>query len=415
MLEHSYKLAAVLRRHRGGLLGPYLDSFVSLSGDLGYSRKTVGRHCCVVWDFGGWFEERGLLVDDLDEALVDHYIENLRQGGKLLRGDEASTIRRFVGHLRALDVIARPEPDCEVSPLEHLLQRYNTFLLEERALVQSTVEYYVPFARRFLDQRFGDGPLCLQELGESDVTDFVLRWAHSQSPGKAKLLVTSLRSFFRFLLQDGEIEVDLAAVVPSVADWRRSTVPNYLSQEDVERVLDTCDRSTALGRRNYAILLLLARLGLRACEVARLELDDIDWHAGELTVHGKGFKCDRLPLIPEVGEALADYVRQGRPRCSTRRVFIRARAPIRQMGEKGAVNAVVYSAIRKAGLKAPTRGSHLLRHSLATGMLHAGASMAEIGEVLRHRSLSTTEIYAKVDFDSLRCLAHPWPIAEGGR
>jgi site-specific recombinase XerD len=344
-------------------------------------------------------------------------MEDWRGYPKPVRGDEASTVRRFVEHLRGFGVLSSPEaePVCDASPFDDLLLGYTKFLLEERAVVQVTVDNYVPFALRFLGERFGDGPLSLRELGESDVTDFVLRWVRSQSPGIAKLMVTALRSFFRFLLAHGEIDVDLAAAVPSVADWRLSTVPKYISQEDVERVLGVCDRTTVVGRRNYAMLVLLARLGLRAGEVVRLELDDIDWRAGELTVRGKGFECDRMPLIPEVGEALADYVSRGRPECSTRRVFIRARPPIRQIGGSGTVSTVVCRAIRRAGVKAPTQGAHLLRHSLATNMLRAGASMGEIGEILRHRSPITTEIYAKVDFNALRRLAQPWPVAEEWR
>ncbi len=414
MLEQYFKMPAILRRHRGGLLGPYLDSFVSLAGGLGYRRQTVRRQCWVLRNLGLWLESQGLGVVDLDEDLIGRHLEDRRRKGKAWCGDEAAIIRRFVEHLRELSVIVSRVPVHEDSPVEHLLRRYTRYLLVERAIVQVTVDYYVPFARRFLTQRFGEGPFCLRWLSESDVTDFVLRWAQSQSPGRAKLLVTALRSFFRFLLEHGEIELDLAATVPSVADWRLSAVPKYMSLKEVDRLLGACDRSTAVGQRDYAILLLLARLGLRSCEVARLEIDDIDWRVGEFTVRGKGLAQDRLPLLPEVGEALAVYLRQGRPTCSTRRVFVRSRAPICAINERGTVSTVVCNAIRRAGLDTPTKGAHLLRHSLATGMLRTGASMAEIGEVLRHRSPSTTEIYAKVDFDALRRLAQPWPI-EGGR
>lgn len=313
-----------------------------------------------------------------------------------------------------MGVIAAPEPVREQSPVEQLVVRYAEHLKVARGLIQATVISYVPFVRRFLHERFGDGAPRLQDLVPSDVSDFVLRWARSQSPGRAKVMVTVLRSFFRFLLQQGEIAVDLSAVVPTVADWRLSTVPKYMPQEDVERLLAACDRGTATGRRDYAMLLLLARLGLRACEVAKLELEDIDWRAGEITVRGKRFAEDRLPLLREVGEALAAYLCEDRPACSTRRVFVRSRAPVRAIAERCTVNAVVRAAIRRAGLKPPTEGAHLLRHSLATGMLRAGASMAEIAEVLRHRNPQTTEIYAKVDFGALRALALPWPTKEGG-
>ena len=415
MLEKYFKLPAILRRHQGGLLGPHLDSFVSMVGSLGYPRQTVRRQCCILRDLGLWLESQGLGVPDLEDGLIGRHLEERRQSGKTWRGDEAATIRRFVEHLRESSVICPPVSIHEESPLEHILGRYTKYLLMERAVVEVTVDYYVPFVHRFLAQRFGEGPFRLRDLTESDVTDFVLRWAHSQSPGRAKLLVTALRSFLRFLLEHGEIEIDLAVTVPTVANWRLSAVPKYMSPEEVERLLDACDRNTAVGQRDHAILLLLARLGLRGCEVARLEIDDIDWRAGEFTVRGKGLAHDRLPLLPEVGEALAVYLRQCRPTCSTRRVFVRSRAPFCAINEKGTVGTVVRNAIRRAGLETPAKGAHLLRHSLATGMLRAGASMAEIGAVLRHRSPITTEIYAKVDFDVLRRLAQPWPIAGGGR
>jgi len=237
------------------------------------------------------------------------------------------------------------------------------------------------------------------------------------SPKRAQLMVSALRSFFRFLLQQGEIATDLAACVPAVADWRLSTVPKYLGAEEVERLLSTCDQRTRIGRRDYAILMLLARLGLRAGEVVALELDDMDWRGGEIAVRGKGQRHDRLPLLQEVGEALAAYLRRDRPCGSTRRVFVRMRAPIRGFAGPQTISTIVRRALQRADLKVPAKGvaAHLLRHSLATGMLRRGASMAEIAEVLRHRTPSTTEIYAKVDIGGLRSLAQPWPGSGGGR
>jgi site-specific recombinase XerD len=181
----------------------------------------------------------------------------------------------------------------------------------------------------------------------------------------------------------------LAASVPTVANWRLATVPKYLTRQEVDRVLKACDRRTAVGRRDYAILLLLARLGLRAGEVVGLQLEDINWRAGDLLVRGKGLLHDRMPLPPEVGQALASYLRRGRPACPVRR------------------------ALARADLHPPLQGAHLLRHSLATSMLRSGATLREIAEILRHQAVQTTEIYAKVDFESLRSLAHPWPMGGG--
>jgi site-specific recombinase XerD len=222
-------------------------------------------------------------------------------------------------------------------------------------------------------------------------------------------MVGMLRAFFRFLYLRGDIATDLAACVPSVAEWRLSEVVKFLEPEEVELLLKCCDRSQPIGQRDYAILLLLARLGLRAGEVVAMMLDDIDWEAGEFTVRGKGGRQDRLPLPQDVGEALSTYLREGRPRCATRRVFICMQAPYRGFAKSTAVSEIVRRALERAGLNPPCKGAHILRHSLATGMIRAGASLAEIGEVLRHRLPRSTEIYAKVDLEALRDLAHPWP------
>ena len=234
-----------------------------------------------------------------------------------------------------------------------------------------------------------------------------------RSPASAQLHASALRSFLRFLWQTGQSDIDLTAAIPPVRRWRLVDVPKYLTPDDVTRLLDGCDRSSPVGRRDYAILLLLARLGLRGGEVVRLELDDIDWHTGELTVRGKGAVCSRLPLPCDVGEALATYLRQDRPRCATRRVFVRARAPHRGLGHPSTVSTLVRMALTRAGVNAPIKGAHLLRHSLATDLLRRGASLVDIGDVLRHQHPQTTEIYAKVDLTRLRLLAQPWPAGGG--
>lgn len=226
-------------------------------------------------------------------------------------------------------------------------------------------------------------------------------------------MTTAFRSFFRFLFQKGDLQADLAASVPTVADWRLSTVPKHLNPVQVERVLKTCNRRTASGRRDYAVLLLLARLGLRANEVVALQLDDINWRAGEIIVRGKGLFHDRMPLPADVGDALTSYLRRDRPVCPTRRVFVCMKAPPRGFAGPSTLTTIVRRALARADLHPTFKGAHLLRHSLATSMLGAGATMGEIGEVLRHRAPNTTEIYAKVDFEGLRSLAHPWPRGGG--
>jgi site-specific recombinase XerD len=226
-------------------------------------------------------------------------------------------------------------------------------------------------------------------------------------------MATALRSFFRFLFQDGQTDGDLARAIPAVPQWRLAEVPKYLEPEEVERVLRACQRDTTGGRRDQAILLLLARLGLRASEVIALELDDIDWRAGVLTVRGKGCSHDSLPLPADVGQALASYLRHHRPPCTTRRLFVRTRAPHRGLANPSSLSTIVTRALKRAGLRPAFTGAHVLRHSLATGMLRSGASLDEIGEVLRHRAADTTAIYAKVDVRGLRSLALPWPTKGG--
>jgi len=220
---------------------------------------------------------------------------------------------------------------------------------------------------------------------------------------------TALRTFLRYLQLRGDIAIDLAVCVPSVANWRLSTLPKFLQPHQVQSVLDQCDRQTHRGQRDYAILLLLARLGVRACEVVTLTLDDINWNAAELTIQGKGARRAKLPLPHDVGEALARYLKQGRPSCSSRRVFIRLRAPLQGFANSIAISTIVARALKKAGVDSPCTGAHLFRHTLATQMLHQGASLEEISQLLRHQSFNTTTLYAKVDLTALRPIAQPWP------
>jgi len=237
------------------------------------------------------------------------------------------------------------------------------------------------------------------------VTHFVVRQGKTQ----VQHAVSALRVFLRFVFLRGDLPVDLSVAVPKVARWRLSTLPKALEQEHVEPLLRSCDLSSPMGKRDYAILLLLARLGLRAGEIATLRLEDLNWPAGELTVRGKGSRYDRLPILQDVGQALADYLYKGRPKSSCRQVFLRVRAPRQGFASGVAVASIVDRALSRAGLDTPRRGAHQLRHALATQMLRKGASMAQIGQVLRHNHPSATEIYAKVDLAALGELALPWP------
>jgi len=290
---------------------------------------------------------------------------------------------------------------------------FETYLRTERMLADATIAYYVSFTRGFLADRFGKGRVTLSQLSAGDVVRFVQRQAPRLHVKRAKQLTTALRSFLHYARYRGDIALDLAAAVPTVANWSMSSIPRAIPADAVRQLLASISRRTAVGRRDYAILLVLARLGLRASELVRLELDDIDWDGGQVSVRGKGGYRTALPLPADVGEAIAAYLQHGRPPSTCRRVFLRARAPIRGFRGPSAIASVVRDALVRAGVSAPTKGAHQFRHGLATQMLRHGASLTEIGEVLRHRSPETTKIYTKVDLEALRTLALPWP--GGGR
>jgi site-specific recombinase XerD len=359
-----------------------------------------------------WLDRNNLALVALHEPVVLRFLEERRSQGRLWKGD-APTAHHFLRHLREKGAIPAPAPAVDLSPLARLRQRYEDHLKKERGLSPVTVVGYWRHIGRFLVERFGDAPPCLREVVPNDLSAFLLRHARSGSPKVAQMMVAALRSFFRFLFQHAETDRDLAAAVPTVPQWRLAEVPKYLTAAQVEQVVQACRRDTAAARRDHAIILLLARLGLRASEVLALQLDDIDWRAGVLTVRGKGGYHDPLPLPADVGAAIAIYLRHHRPPCTTRRVFIRTRAPHRGFAHLGCISTIVCRALNRAGLQPQFKGAHILRHSLATGMLRAGASMGEIGEILRHRAANTTEIYAKVDIQGLRSLALPWPIKGG--
>lgn len=320
-----------------------------------------------------------------------------------------STLRRLLNLLLQLGVNTNHEVQIEATEVELIIEEFALYLRQERALATVTIVDYSAFAQQFLTERFGAGQVQLSDLCAADVVSFVQCQAACLHLKRAKLMTTGLRSFLRFVRYRGEIAIDLAAAVPSVANWSMTSIPRSISPDHAKQVMAHCNRQTAAGKRDYAILLLLARLGLRAGEIAALTLDDIDWEAGYLQVHGKGGRECQLPLPVDVGEAIADYLQQGRPRSSSRCLFLYARAPIRGFKNYRSVSLIVRHAFDRAGIDSPRNGAHQFRHALATQMLSQGASLSEIGELLRHRSPETTRIYAKVDLVSLRTLALPWP------
>jgi integrase/recombinase XerD len=401
------------RRLRAGPVRQYSDAFAGQLTTLGYVRSTIQAHVQLLAAFDRWMSRHHLVAADFDERVIGAFLQEPRSRRHTRRHGGASLLDRFLRHLRALGVLASPTPVLDPSPRAHLERAYRQYLRAERGLCATTIHNYVTFGRHFLTERLSEA--CpVGTLTAVDVSAFVRRHARDRGPATAKMMVTALRALFRFLFQAGTLAVDLSAAVPTIPDWRLATIPKAIAPDEVERLLRACDLKTAIGRRDRAVLLLLARLGLRAGEVVALELDDIDWRAGEIVIRGKkGLRHDRFPLPAEVGQALATYLHRDRPQSASRRVFFCMRAPRRAFASRRAVTTIVQHAVARAGLEPPVRGAHLLRHSLATRMLRHGASFAEIGQVLRHRAANTTEIYAKVDLASLRAVVQPWPPTGG--
>lgn len=392
-----------------GPLGPYIDPFAQLLSQQGYAKASIYDKLRMVAKLSRWMARLPLTLAALDEQHMAAFLQELHEHRRRAHRGDASTLRALLEQLRNRAVIPTPPTASNPSALQRLKDDFACYLREEQGLADSTLKNYLPVVDAFLNARFGEGPLELEHLGIQDVTRFVLSHLRRLSPKRAQLSLSALRGFFRFLNQRGALVTDLASAVPTVAHWRLSEVPKFIATQQVEQLLLSCDQDRVVGQRDYTVLLLLARLGLRAGEVVHLHLEDIDWRAGRLHIRGKGGRSDALPLPADVGAALAAYLHHGRPHCSTRRVFVRARAPFTGFASSVAIDSIVRRALWRAGIEPPRKGAHLLRHSLATGMLRGGASLAEIGQLLRHRLPQTTEIYAKVDPIALGALAQPWP------
>jgi len=400
------------QRLRAGPLAPHLDALAAVLTQRGYAAKTAKEQVRLVAHLGRWLGHRQLRAADLDESGIADFLRCRRRSGRAGRSNRA-TLRAAVEVLRSAGVVRPAAPAAGVDEICRIERAFDEYLVRERGLAPASRANYLPAVRRLLSRRFGNGSVRLDQLRPEDVRLCVVRAARVVSPGRMKLIVTALRTFLRWLRMRGDTVTDLAGCVPSVPDWRLTTLPKSIAPEQVDRLLRHCDRRTVVGKRDYAILLLLARLGLRAGEVVAMELDDLDWDAGEVVIRGKGGRHARLPLPRDTGAAIASYLRDGRPRCSTRRLFVRARAPLRGFANSIAICTIVERALTRAGLDPPRKGAHLLRHTLACTMLRRGASLAEIGDVLRHRSPDTTAIYAKVDVAALRMLAPVWPRSAG--
>jgi site-specific recombinase XerD len=407
-MEHYFRYDAIRRRLYVGPLGGYLDAFARQLSEYGYAVDTGQQQLRVVSHLSQWMGRRDLQAHDLSETVLKRFLTDRRRQGRL-RNTDPRALGWFLEHLRQTGVVERTPPLGAEGMRGALERDFERYLLQERGLATATIVNYLRITRTFFATHSDKETFDPRQLRHTDVIRFVQRIAQSQPPRSAKLTVTGFRAFLRFLYVQGRTATDLTSSVPTIPHWKLTTIPRSLKGHEVESLLRSCDRTTAVGKRDYAVLCLLARLGLRAGEVAAMTLDDVDWRTGELTIRGKGGTRERLPLLAEVGQALAAYLREARPSCATRHLFVTARAPFHKLGGPTTVCRIVEQAIKRAGLNPTQRGAHLLRHSLATTLLQRGASLREIGDILRHRHPATTQIYAKVDTAALQTLAQPWP------
>lgn len=399
-----------------GPLFEYIAAFLKQEKSLGYKPESTATltHLQLISRLNLWLARKCRPLRDLNEAVVERFLRHARLNRNYHRSGAPTALRRLLALLRDAGAIAPADRPAPGSPAQRMADEHRRFLAKERGLDPVTIGHYARHIDRFLSERFGTGRLRLSQLEVRDVAGFVQRHAHGHSRGHALSVITGLRSFLRFARYRGYIETDLGSAIPRVANWKLAGLPKYLPRGAVRQVLAHCERTTATGRRNYAILLLLARLGLRGGEVVDLRLEDLDWRKGEITVRSKkGGPWVQFPLPPDVGQAIAGYLEKGRSHCSCRNVFVRIYAPYRPLAHSGVVSKIVRGAFERAGVESPCKGAHTFRHTLATDLLRNGASLEEIGRVLRHKNSDTTAIYAKVEIEALRQLALPW--VGGGR
>ena len=405
-MERFFRNPQTIHQKRQGPLGPYVDDFAQLLSDQGYNRECARRRLRLIAEFSHWLRGRHLTVRDVTATKMEQFLR-ARARPQPIRPGSAGCLKAFF-ELLGRKGVAAPLSAVAKTGIDKVLCDFSLYLQEERVLAAGTIANYLAITKQFLTYRFKTGEINLAALTAAEVVESVQLFASSVSRKRAKVMTSALRSFLRYAQYQNLIQSNLAACVPCVADWSVASIPKALPIKHVKRVLASCNRKNAIGRRDYAILLLLARLGLRAGEICSLQLEDIDWGAGSFTVRGKGGSSAQLPLPADVGKAIAVYLKNGRPRSLYRSLFLKTCAPLASLGS-GTIGEIVNKALARAGINWSTKGAHQFRHALATKMLHQGASLAEIGEILRHRHLRTTSIYAKVDIASLRMLALSWP------
>lgn len=406
MIDRCFQRPSTLRRLRNGPAARFIDGFAEWLLAKGFSVKVTRAHLWNVEHLIDWTSRRGVEIEALDEEVLTRFLDHLpcRCRARKHRGFRYARFRifKFLDYVRQVGVVASAP-----ATFSGLAAEYGTWMRTQRGLAERTIGRALPVVQAFLDA-VGDEP---SRFDAKAVHEFVLAYVQKHARRSAGTVTRIIRRFLRYLVTQGHCSPDLIEAVPRVPTWRMTELPRYLADTDVERIVDAYDRESPVARRDHGMTLLLARLGLRAGDVAGLRLDDIDWQHGRLRVVGKGRRETRLPLPQDVGDAILAYLKHERPALADDHVFLSAHAPVRPV-TKDTLGHVVGAAIERAGVQAPAHGTHVFRHSLATRLLREGASLDAIGAVLRHRNINTTAIYSKVDVNVLRQVAQPWPGAE---
>ena len=406
----SSKMAVSLER-----LANHRQEFVEGISTQGYSRGTIVTYERTVGHFCDEIKQRGLHIDSLDAPIVETLFEAvIEKVNKSSRNIVKFCLGRFIKHLVDAGVIIPVKPKAkELTELERLCEEYKAYLLYQRGLSEATIQSCMGYVARFMTFRFGETLGDFNAISSEDIVSFILKLKGGPKSCRQKALPSRLRNLFNFLFWSGRTERDLSKSIPRVTQ-KRPELPRHLKPKDIQRLIEAVRTDDTNGRRNYAMLLLMARLGLRAAEVIAIQLDDIDWRSGEILIRGKGKLHDRMPLTADVGEAIVSYIKNGRAG-NSRTLFVSSRPPHKPFKNSKMLGTILQNAFKKIGLEPPQKyvGSHLFRHSLATDMLRKGASLDEVSDVLRHRSRQTTMIYAKYDIDALRSIARVWPVRGG--
>jgi len=407
-VEEYLRRSGLFRRLKSGPHGHLVENFATRLIEEGLVREGTWRCLHVVDGLLSWIAGHRYELGKLDEHMADRYLRYRASRQSIKSGDRAA-LKRWLAVLRNAGAIAAATPPS-LTPHDRIFQEFVDYLRIERGLAPRSIMRHLSTIRQFLHEVCSVGADDLGRIKQKDVIRYIERHAQDWSPTTGKLMCWSLRAFLRYLHHQGLNPRALAGCVPSMRSWKLASLPTYLSVAQVQKALDSCDRATAMGRRDYAILMMLAKLGLRADEVTTLALDDIDWRAGEMLIRAKGRQRARMPIPPDVGAAIVAYLRNGRPKSSCRRLFVREPAPHVGFATSSTITLIAKTALDRAGIEGCAhRGAHIFRHSLATELLRSGATLSEIGQLLRHESHDTTRIYAKVDTEALRTLSLPWP------